>query len=126
MDINTVAPVVAFHGTKGLILLGVKYAYFSNSISPMSFLAGNVGIATVIPFFQTNMLSRVYYSLLASTPTTSSALGASKSLLNYEAGFDMKLFGTPMLVGYQGETMFLSSGNFTRQYNMFFVSCSLM
>jgi len=126
IDINTISTIANIYGTEGLLLLGVKYAYFSNSISPMNFWAANAGIVAKVPMFGTKMMAKIYYSLLPSVPNTTSVLGAPASILNYEAGFDVNMFNIPMLFGYSGETMFLNVGNYTRVYNMLFLSCSLI
>ena len=121
VDLNTLYPVVNFYGYKGLFLLGGKYSNIINQLSPASFLALNAGVATVVPLFGTNMLGRVFYSILPAPPKTTSSLGAPSSLLNYEAGIDFELFKTPMIAGYSGETMFINGSAFTRFYNLFFL-----
>lgn len=121
LDLNTIHPVVDFYGFKGLLLTGLKYVSLSNSVSPISFPAINVGIVTVAPAFGYKVLGRAFYSLIPSVPKANSALGSPSTLINYELGIDCELLKTPMVLGYSGETMFINGGAYTRFYNMFFV-----
>jgi len=120
LDLNTIYHVGDFYGFKGLAVLGLKYAMFINPLAPVSFGAVNVGVGTIVHAFGTNVSTRVFYSLIPTMPTSSSALGPPVSILNYELGFDYKILKTPVLLGYSGETIFINGGTYSRSYNMVF------
>lgn len=127
VDVNTIIPVVEFYGVKGKALLGLKYATLKNSMAPTDFFAFNAGVATITPIFGKEYLARAFYSLIPlGAAKNASALGQPNVLLNYEASTDITLFDIPLMLGYQGETMFLNGGTYTRFYNMLFARYNLL
>ena len=127
VDVNTVTPVVNFYGFQGKALLGLKYATLSNSLAPTNFFAINAGIATVMPVMGKEFLGRAFYSLMPGTAAKNpSVLGQPNVLLNYEASTDLKLFDVPLMLGYQGEMMFINGGTYSRYYNMMFLRYNLL
>jgi hypothetical protein len=120
LELNTTYPVVRVFGISGKLLLGAKYINLSNPTAPTNFTGFNTGLVTTAKVFGRDFLLRGFYSLpLARSQVSPSVMGQPAHLIDYEASIDANIFNTPLLLGFQGETMNLSGG-FYRYYNMVF------
>lgn len=126
LELNTIYPIVEFHGVSGKLLLGAKYINLSNPTAPTNFTGFNAGLVTSAKVLNRNFLLRGFYSLpLARTAVSPSVLGQPAQLFDYEALLDANIFSYPVLFGFSGERMTLSGGS-ARYYNAFFVRYFLL
>ena len=121
LELNTIYPVVEFHGISGKLLLGAKYINLSNPVAPTNFTGFNAGLVSGARVLDRNLLLRAFYSLpLVRAQVSPSTLGQPAQLFDYEAALDAEFFGYPLLFGFSGETMTLTGGS-ARYYNTLFV-----
>lgn len=121
LELNTIYPVVEFHGISGKLLLGAKYINLSNPVAPTNFTGFNAGLVSGARVLDRNLLLRAFYSLpLVRAQVSPSTLGQPAQLFDYEAALDAEFFSYPVLFGLSGETMTLTGGS-TRYYTTLFV-----
>lgn len=120
LELNTIYPVVEFHGISGKLLLGAKYINLSNPVAPTNFTGFNAGLVSGARVWERNLLLRAFYSLpLVRAQVSPSVLGQPAQLFDYEAALDAEFFSYPVLFGLSGETMTLTGGG-ARYYTTLF------
>lgn len=126
LELNTLYPLIDLYGVSGKLLLGAKYINLSNPTAPTNFTGFNAGLVTTAKVFDRNFLLRGFYSLpLLRASVSQSALGQPVQLFDYEASLDAEILENPVLFGFSGELMTLTTGA-ARYYNTAFVRYFLL